>query len=56
MAWSRSVAVMLAAYRGRRCFDEEVGEDGDGGFALDNGLDGGEFFEQILTGDGDFHD
>ena len=38
------------------CFHEEVGEDRDGGFALDNTLSGGEFFEQIVTGDGDFHD
>jgi len=36
-------------------FDEEVGEDGDGGLAFDDGLDGGELFEEVLTGDGDLH-
>jgi hypothetical protein len=48
--------VDLAAFGAVGYFDEEVGEDGDGGFALDDGLDGGEFLEQVLTGDGDFHD
>ena len=46
----------LAAFGGFSSLDEEVGEDGDGRFALDDALDGGEFFEQVLPGDGDFHD
>lgn len=35
--------------------NEEVGKDGDGGLALDDGLDGGELFEEVLAGDGDLH-
>ena len=44
-----------AAFGGLRGVDEEVGEDGDGGLALDYGLDGGELFEEVLTGNGDLH-
>ena len=47
--------VDLAAFGAVGYFNEKVGEDGDGGFALDDGLDGGELFEQILTGYRDFH-
>ena len=47
--------VDLAAFGTVGYFDEEVGEDGDGGLAFDDGLDCGEFLEQILARDGDFH-
>jgi len=47
--------VNLAAFGAVGGFDEEVGEDGDGGLAFDNGLDGGQFLEQVLTRDGDLH-
>jgi len=47
--------VDLPAFWAVGYFDEEVGEDGDGGLALDDGLDGGELLEQVLTGYGDFH-
>jgi hypothetical protein len=36
-------------------FDEEVGEDGDGGFALDHALGGGKLSHQFLTADGYLH-
>jgi len=36
-------------------FDEEVGEDGDGGFALDDALRGGELLHQVLAAYGYFH-
>ena len=57
MAWVEVGVVMAVVHTFGAIggFDEEVGEDGDGGFALDHGLDGGEFFEQVLTGDGDLH-
>ena len=36
-------------------FEQEVGEDGDGGFALDDALRGSELTQKILTADGDLH-
>ena len=35
-------------------FEEEVGEDGDGGFTLDHGLRRRQFAEKLDAGDGDF--
>src|ERR1700679_3042223 len=36
-------------------FEQEVGQDGDGGLALDDGLGGGELAKQFLLADGDLH-
>ena len=36
-------------------FEQEVGEDGNGGFALDDALRGGKLTQKILTADGDLH-
>ena len=36
-------------------FEQEIGQDGDGGLALDDGLGGGELTEQFLLADGDLH-
>ena len=43
----------LASLTFLRRFKEEVGQDGDGGFALDDGLRGGELAEELGAGHGD---
>jgi len=36
-------------------FDEEVGQNGNGGLALDHALGGGELLDQFLAANGNFH-